>query len=120
MSRILIVDDEPTTVEMISVFLDLNGHEGIPAYNGTDGLTLAEVEMPDMMIVDLMMPDMEGFDVCKSIRSKPHLASTPILIISARTDPDSIRKAYDCGANGYLTKPIKNLGDILGEIDRLL
>lgn len=120
MSKILIIDDEPATVDMLSVFLELNGYEGVKAYNGTDGLTLLEVEQPDMLIVDLMMPDMEGFDVCQQVRKKPHFSSTPILIISARTDQESIHKAYSCGANGYLTKPIKNLTDLLGEIERLL
>lgn len=120
MNKILIIDDEPATVEMLSVFLNLNGYEGVGAYNGSDGLVLLEAERPDMLIVDLMMPDIEGFDVCLQVRQKPTFAHTLILIISARTDQDSIRRAYACGANGYLTKPIKNLGDLLGEIQRLM
>lgn len=120
MGKILIIDDEPATVEMLSVFLSLNGYEGVGAYNGTEGLILLEAEQPDMLIVDLMMPDIQGFEVCLEVRKKASFSRTPILIISARTDQESIRRAYDCGANGYLTKPIRNLGDLLGEIQRLM
>jgi DNA-binding response OmpR family regulator len=119
MAKLLIVDDEPATVDMISMFMEINGYEWIGAYNGTDGLVLLEVEKPDMLIVDLMMPDIEGFEVCRRMRERDTFSKTPILVISARTDQSSIEKAYSSGANGYLTKPL-NLPQLLGEVKRLI
>lgn len=119
MAKLLIVDDEPATVDMISMFVELNGYEWVGAYNGTDGLVLLEVEQPDMLIVDLMMPDIEGFEVCRRMRERDHFSKTPILVISARTDPQSIERAYSSGANAYLTKPL-NLPQLLNEVKRLM
>jgi DNA-binding response OmpR family regulator len=117
-SKLLIVDDEPLTVEMLSTFLEINGYTCAGAYSGTDGLLLLQTEKPDLMILDLMMPDMEGYEVCEKVRNNTEFAKTPVLIMSARTDPESIEKAYKSGANAYMTKP-PDLMALLTEIARL-
>jgi len=116
--KLLVVDDEPATVDMLTMFLEISGHTVAGALSGSDGLLLLEVEKPDLMIVDLMMPDMEGFEVCKRVRASEQYADTPILILSARTDTESIEKALDSGANAYMTKP-PDLSALLLEVERL-
>ncbi|NJL95263.1 MAG: response regulator [Anaerolineae bacterium] len=78
-----------------------------------------EIEKPDMLIVDLMMPDIEGFEVIRRTRAMPGFGQTPILVISARTDQDAKERALSLGANGYMTKPL-NLPQLIAEITRLV
>jgi len=119
MSKLLIVDDEPATVDMLAIFLKMRGYETVAAYSGNDGLLMVSVENPDLLILDLMMPDLEGFDVCQRLRENPQNARLPILIVSARTDQDSINRAMSLGADGYLTKPV-DLKLLHTEVQRLL
>lgn len=116
--KLLIVDDEPLTVDMLAIFLEINGHECHKAYNGTDGLAILELEKPDALVLDLMMPDMMGFDFCQQMRAKEAFARTPVVILSARTDTEAIERAYQVGANAYLTKP-PDLGSLLAKLEEL-
>jgi CheY-like chemotaxis protein len=119
MPKLLIVDDEVATVDMLSTYLKLLGHEPIGAYNGTDGLVLVEVEKPELLILDLMMPDIDGFEVCKRIRAHAQFGKLPVIVISARADKAAIEKALSAGANVYLTKPV-DLSKLSREIKQLL
>ena len=119
MPKLLIVDDEPFTVEMLQSFLQINGYETVGAYNGEDGLVLVKVEQPEAVILDLMLPDIEGYEVCERIRSYPECANLPVLIVSARTDAASKERATAAGANGYMIKPV-NFTQLLLELKRLL
>lgn len=116
--KLLVVDDEPATVDMITTFLEINNFEYASAYNGTDGLILLETEAPDMLIVDLMMPDIQGFEVCRQMRAMPQFQETPIVMISARVDPEAKQEAIRAGANEYLTKPL-DLRELLRVIRQL-
>ncbi len=100
MAKVLIVDDEEFTVDMLQTFLQMNGFETIGAYNGEDGLVLAQIESPDVLILDLMLPDLEGYDVCKRLRSYAPTSKLPVLILSARTTQVDKDKAISAGANG--------------------
>jgi DNA-binding response OmpR family regulator len=117
--KLLIVDDEPFTVEMLESFLQINGYQTVGAFNGEDGLVLVSVEQPEAVILDLMLPDLEGFEVCKRIRRQPESANLPVLIVSARTDADARERAAAAGANSYLVKPV-NFPQLLAELKRLL
>lgn len=117
--KILIVDDEPHMVDMLSTFLKLKGYQVLGTYTGQDGLTLVEVEKPDVLILDLMLPDIDGLQVCKILRNSPVHAQLPILFISARVDQSAIAQAHQVGANAYMTKPIR-FPDLLAELDRLM
>lgn len=119
MPKLLIVDDETATVEMLLTYLTMAGYEAVGAYCGNDGLTMVEVEEPDLIILDLMMPDIEGFEVCAKVRAHPRYSHLPIIIVSARSDAEAIERAHRLGANGYLIKPI-NLAQLMSEIRRLL
>lgn len=110
MAKILIVDDEPMTVEMLQTFLQIIGYQTIGVYSGEDGVLMASLEHPDAVLLDLMLPDVEGFEVCRRLRTLPtfpEASHVPIIIISARTDAEAVRRALEFGANHFMTKPIK-------------
>ncbi|HLA44747.1 MAG TPA: response regulator [Aggregatilineales bacterium] len=117
--KLLIVDDEPFTVEMISTYLQMNGFECTGAHSGTDGLALLKNTNPALVILDLMMPDIEGFEFCERMRSDPQFATIPVLIVSARTDQEAMDRAFNAGANDYLTKPFQ-LAELMGAVKTLL
>ncbi len=116
---VLVVDDEPFIVDMVTTYLGIKGYEVRGAYTGEDGLTLIPLEKPDILLLDLMLPDMEGFEVCARVRAMPDFARMPVVIISARIEPESKARAEKAGANGYLTKPIK-MPELLAEVKKLL
>lgn len=118
-TKLLIVDDEPFTVDMLETFLQLNGFETVGALNGQDGLTLVKVEQPELVILDLMLPDIEGYEVCKRIRAYPQSAGLPVLVLSARAESSSKDRAMEAGADAYLVKPVQ-FPQLLTELNRLL
>lgn len=119
MTKVLIVDDEPYTVDMLQTFLEINGFQAVGAFSGEDGLVLIKVEEPEIVILDLMLPDIEGYEVCQRIRGYPDTAKLPVLILSARVDAASKERAMAAGADGYLVKPVK-FPELLTELNRLI
>jgi DNA-binding response OmpR family regulator len=122
MTKLLIVDDEPLTVDMLQTFLQINGYETIGVYNGQDGLVMVQVEQPELLILDLMLPDIEGYEICQRIRTEPEYASfanIPVLILSARVEETSRKRAIEVGADAFLTKPVK-FPELLAELNRLM
>jgi DNA-binding response OmpR family regulator len=117
MAKILIVDDEPLTVEMLSTFLNLSGHDPIGALSNSQTWDKLAYEEPDAILLDIMLPDGNGLEICKQLRANPKWASVPVIIISAHSPPMTA-EATAAGANGYLAKPIKlnTLKDALQEV----
>ncbi len=115
-ARILIVDDDPLLIELFSTLLKANGYEVLKAGNGMEALEKIEKENPDLILLDLMMPDMDGIEVCQRVRAQ---YQAPILIISALDHPGTIAEALDAGADDYLVKPVPG-GVLLGRIAHLL
>ena len=103
---ILVVDDEPHIVEMMTTFLTIKGYDVRGAYTGEGGMALINAERPDAVLLDLMLPDIEGFEVCQRLRAADETAELPVLSISARTDSASRVRAQNAGANAYFTKPV--------------
>lgn len=118
-TKLLIVDDEPFTVDMLQTFLQLNGFETYGAFNGEDGLILVKVEEPQIVILDLMLPDIEGYEVCKRIREYPQTASLPVLVLSARAEAAAKEQALAAGADAFMVKPVQ-FPALLSELRRLL
>lgn len=116
--KVLVVDDEPATVEMIGTFMEINGYEWASAYSGEASKVMFSSMKPDLMILDLMMPDIQGFEICEWVR-KQTTNDVPILIVSARTDDESKARAFACGANAYLTKPF-DLHELLSTVEQLV
>ncbi|MGN0369032.1 MAG: response regulator transcription factor [Butyrivibrio sp.] len=102
MSRILIVEDEASIAELEKDYLELSGFEVVIANNGTDGLGLALSEDFDLFILDLMLPGVDGFEICKQIRD---VKDTPVLMVSAKKDDIDKIRGLGLGADDYITKP---------------
>ena len=100
--KILSIDDEPAMTLLISILLKSYGMEVIECNRGRDGVQLVRTESPDLVLLDMMMPEMNGLEVCQAIRA---FSNVPILAFSALSDPEQIEKALRAGFNDYLEKP---------------
>ena len=100
--KVLVVDDEKAIVDILKFNLKREGYETIEAYDGQDGLNLALSEKPDLILLDVMLPSMPGFDVCKKIREK---SNVPIIMLTARTEEIDKVLGLELGADDYITKP---------------
>lgn len=107
--RILIVDDEPFNVDYLEQELDDLGYDTLAAANGLQALELVERELPDMLLLDIMMPGMDGFEVLRQLKAAAAWRDIPVVIISALTDMDSIVHGIELGAEDYLPKPFNPL-----------
>ncbi len=106
MARILIVDDENTTVDMLSLVLSLSGHDPIPAYNGEQALEIIANGRPDLVLLDLMMPGIDGYETLRRLRKLPEGDGVPVIIVTASTDENLEERVHDAGADGCLRKPL--------------
>jgi DNA-binding response OmpR family regulator len=104
-SKILIVDDDVTITQLMNVLLTKEGHQTTTLNDSTQVMSVADTLRPDLITLDLMMPDLTGFELCELLHQDSRFAHIPILIISARDDPESKDQAIKCGARDYLTKP---------------
>lgn len=103
---VLVVDDEPMARTMLRLMLVRAGFEVREAEDGKTALAEVAQVVPDLMILDIMMPGIDGFEVCTRLRSEGQTASLPIIMLSARTDAQSVKKGLELGADRYLTKPV--------------
>ena len=119
LEKILIVDDDPDTVEFLRIMLVRQGYRPLVADNGIQALELANQHIPDLIILDVMMPGMDGYEVARSLHRRPETALIPILMFTARTQPEDKVAGYDVGVDLYLTKPVHPL-DLQANIRALL
>ncbi|MDC6388218.1 response regulator transcription factor [Maribacter sp. PR1] len=105
--KILLVDDEPDILEIISYNLSSEGYEVITAKNGAEGVSKAKKKQPHLIILDVMMPEMDGIEACEIMRRTPGLENTIITFLTARGEDYSQVAGFDAGADDYITKPIK-------------
>lgn len=103
-TRILVVDDDPVLSELVSYILRTEGYEAIVANDGEDGLRKFQAVQPDLVVLDVTMPEMDGFEVCKRIRA---VSSTPVIMLTAQGSEDAIVRGLDIGADDYVTKPFQ-------------
>jgi pilus assembly protein CpaE len=103
--KILVVDDDPQTVKYLSIYLKRLGYEPLEALDGMTALKIAHEQRPDMIVLDVMMPGMDGFEVARSLRRHPETALIPILMFTAKTQVEDKLAGYDAGVDIYLTKP---------------
>jgi DNA-binding response OmpR family regulator len=103
--RILIVDDNEMTLTLVSKILELEGYKVDIASNAIDTFNLIRLNKYDLLILDVMMPDMNGYDLCASLRSEPYNMTTPVMILTAEGNNLEKQRALACGANDLLTKP---------------
>jgi two-component system alkaline phosphatase synthesis response regulator PhoP len=105
--KILLVDDEIDILEFISYNLEKEGYKVYTAQNGKDAIRIAEKKEPDLIILDVMMPEMDGIVTCEEIRKIPKLKSTVIAFLTARSEDYSQIAGFEAGADDYITKPIR-------------
>ena len=117
--QILMVDDDPEVLFLYGKFFELGGFGVLKAENGFMALDLLDEAIPDIFILDVMMPGMTGIEFCQRIRARPDTADTPVLMLSAWGDDQTIQQAYDAGANDYLVKPIEPL-ELEAKVESLL
>jgi len=105
--KILLVDDEPDILEIVGYNLSSEGYQVITAENGIEAVKKAKKEKPQLIILDVMMPEMDGIEACEQIRKNPDLSDTIITFLTARGEDYSQVAGFDAGADDYITKPIK-------------
>jgi DNA-binding response OmpR family regulator len=119
--KVLIVDDEPNIVAALEYLLQRNGYEVRSAPNGEQALREVEAFAPDLVLLDIMMPQQSGYEVCQRIRERPEWSRIRILMLSAKGREAEVSKGLSLGADLYITKPFSNaelvarIGELLGD-----
>ncbi|MBU1109569.1 MAG: response regulator [Candidatus Riflebacteria bacterium] len=103
--KILVADDEPHILRIVKDKLSNAGFSVIAVTNGEEAFTAAKSEAPDLILLDVMMPKMNGFEVCKKLRQDALFKSTPIILLTARGQESDMKTGFDAGATDYITKP---------------
>jgi len=103
--RILVVDDDQTTIDLTKTFLEKNGFEVVIAGDGDEAITFANQKVPDLILLDVMLPTIDGFEVCLRLKSHILLKNTPILMVTAKGLDCDIERGEAVGADGYIIKP---------------
>ena len=114
MKRVLLVDDERAILKVLSIKLRISGYDVVTASSGKEALDVISSAYPDVMLLDVIMPGMDGFEVLEKLRTSSEL---PIIVFSAR--PENAQKAIELGANDFLAKPF-NVDEMVGRIENLL
>ena len=108
--RILIVDDDPRLLHIVAMYLGIEGYDVVTAENGEDGLREVEKQVPDLVILDIMMPGMDGIEACRRLRAGAATQNLPVVMFSALSSDDDIERARLAGANHLITKPFNLVG----------
>lgn len=117
--KILIVDDEQDIVETLKFMLEAQGYECFCAYDGEAGLTLAKEIIPDLMILDVMMPKMNGYKISRLLKYDNKYKDIPIIMVTARSQDDDKAIGQETGVNEYITKPFE-LDDLIARVNKYL
>lgn len=115
MPKILIVDDDFTITELMKSLVKMDGHEPTTVNDSLQAVEVANSVSPDLITLDLMMPGLNGFELCELLHKDPNFSSVPIIIVSAKDDQESKDKALAAGASDYITKPF-GIDDFLNKI----
>jgi two-component system phosphate regulon response regulator PhoB len=115
---VLVVEDEPDAAELFAEMMRVNGFRVIKMFSSTPAISMIAQEKPDVVILDVMMPDVSGLEVLRFMRREPELKDIPVIVVSAKSMPSDIRTGMDAGASMYLTKPVGYL-DLKHAVERL-
>ncbi len=117
--KILVVDDDPYILMSLEFLMKKNGFEVMVARNGTEALEIVEKQVPDIVLLDIMMPDVDGYAICKYIKSSKKLKEAKVVFMSAKSKESDIQKGYDLGASLYVTKPFSTR-QLLKQVQELI
>ena len=104
--KVVIVEDQPSVADLLEAMLSIDEYQVTKIHSSTGALSLIQAENPDVVLLDIMMPDVSGLEVLRFIRREPDLQNIPVVIVSAKVLPSDIREGLDAGATAYLTKPV--------------
>jgi DNA-binding response OmpR family regulator len=115
-TKILVIDDDVAITELMNMLLKTHGFEVVTTNTGAEGINLAKSKNPSVVLLDLMMPDVDGWQVCKAVRK---FSNVPILILSAINDPRMVASVLDAGADDFLVKPVPS-GVLVAHIKKMI
>src|SRR5512136_141322 len=119
MTRIMVVDDEIDTLDVLRLFLELSGYEPITTFNSAEAIQLAEAEAPDCVLLDVMMPGINGFTLCKMMRSHPVTRNLPIMFVTAYSPMDIEERRIEAGGDLVLPKPF-GMDSLIGAVEKVM
>ena len=117
--RIMVVDDSPTERAYIENLLKKKGYEVLLVDSGEKAIERSKADQPDLILMDVVMPKMNGFDACKRIRQEATTKDIPIIMVTTRGEPENVEIGFASGCNDYITKPINSL-ELLAKLDNFL
>jgi DNA-binding response OmpR family regulator len=117
--KILVVDDDPYILMSLEFLMKKNGFDVMVARNGTEALEIVEKQVPDIVLLDIMMPDVDGYAICKHIKGSKKLKEAKVVFMSAKSKESDIQKGYDLGASLYVTKPFSTR-QLLKQVQELM
>jgi DNA-binding response OmpR family regulator len=117
--KILVVDDDPYILMSLEFLMKKNGYDVMVARNGKEALELVNKQLPQLVLLDIMMPDVDGYEICRYIKASNALKQTKVVFMSAKTKETDIKKGYDLGASLYVTKPFSTR-ELVKQIKELL
>ena len=118
-NRILLIDDNRTVFRLLEAIVRIKGYQLLYAENGQQGIVMARQEKPDLILLDVMMPDIDGFKVCHYLKDNNDTKDIPSLFLTARGAEGDLEAGRRAGADGFMTKPFQTV-EVLGQIKRLL
>lgn len=116
---VIVVEDETDAAEMFAEMMRVNGFRVLKSYSSTPAINIIQAEKPDIVILDVMMPDVSGLEVLKFMRREPSLSNIPVIVVSAKSMPGDIKTGLEAGASVYLTKPVGFL-DLKQAVEKVL
>jgi CheY-like chemotaxis protein len=117
--KVLVVDDSPTAIMWQKMILRQGQYEVVTAVDGQAGVEAAIAEKPDLILMDVMMPRMNGFEACREIRKTPATQHVPIIMVTTRSEMESVEEGFQSGCSEYITKPIDRL-ELLAKVNSYL
>ncbi len=118
-TRILLIDDHQTVFRLLEAIVRIKGYELLYAESGQQGIVLARQELPDLIVLDVMMPDIDGFKVCQYLKENDETKAIPVMFLTAKGAEDDLENGRKAGAEGFMTKPFKT-NEVLKQIEKLL
>lgn len=117
--KVLVVDDNPLNIELLDAYLKSSGYEIITATNGREALSIIDSNPPDLLLLDIMMPEMDGYEVCRKVKGEPSTRTIPIVLLTALHDVQDRIKGIEAGCDDFISKPFNNI-ELLTRVKSLL
>jgi len=118
-SKVLVVDDNPQNLELLVAYLDTISCQVATAQDGVEGLEMVKQFQPDLILLDVMMPRMSGFEACRKLKSDPETRDIPIIMVTALNELGDIERGVECGTDDFITKPVNRL-ELITRVKSLL